>query len=323
MSKSKLIAKAISKVLKSAGNSDPLFKARQYARSLLPKRSIQEIRDKNSKEYEYLLSTLGDKYDTPILRALEGRDIYRDWIKGPVAQERASKWMPKEDAELLANYESKLLDFIKYPSYKNGKIKDPNFEEGPLRLKFGKIVDNASAISDIKSDGSRLMNVDLDKSSNIIHSIIHESGHSSTLNYNRFDPDQKFLPTATDKIQPLLEKQMENAKRLADQLEVDPDKYQRVYRALIRRGHSPEDAKDKIAKHISYLKLPQEARARGINANIWMEDYLPHDAFDLIPANVDNGTLFFTDKSLKNLYKGVWGVGAPTVIGTSLYGTQD
>lgn len=327
MSKSKLIAKLIakgvSKVLKSVGDSKALFKARQYARSLLPKRSIQDIRDKNSKEYEYLLATLGDKYATPILRALEGRDMYRDWIKGPVAQKRASKWIPKEDAELLANYESELLDFIRHPSYKSGPIKDPNFKEGPLRLKFGKVEDDASAISKVNSDGTRLIKMDLDEVPNIIHGIIHESGHASTLNHALFDPDLKYLPKATDKIQPLLDKQMENAKRLADQLEIDPDKYQRLYRGLIRRGMSPKKAKEWITDKINYLKLPQEARTRGINANIWMEDYLPLDAQDLIPTSVDAGTMFFTNKSLKNLYKDIWGVGVPTVIGTSLYGTQD
>ena len=131
---------------------------------------------------------------------------------------------------------------------------------------------------------------------------VHESGHMSTMNYNPENErvvlkqlmSNKEAKTAIDKL-------MQNANNLAHQLEIDPQKIVNVRRVLIKRGMTPEQADQTILKQIKYLKEGQETRARGLAAQEWMQDNHSVE----VPQTVDNGVNFFTDKSLRNVWRGI------------------
>ena len=64
-----------------------------------------------------------------------------------------------------------------------------------------------------------------------------------------------------------------------------------------------QDSKNKltILKQIKYLKEGQETRSRGLAAQEWMQDNHSVE----VPQTVDNGVNFFTDKSLRNVWRGI------------------
>ena len=98
-----------------------------------------------------------------------------------------------------------------------------------------------------------------------------------------------------------IDKLMQNANSLANQLEIDPQKIVNVRRILIKRGMTPEQADQTILKQIKYLKEGQETRSRGLAAQEWMQDNHSVE----VPQTVDNGVNFFTDKSLRNVWRGI------------------
>lgn len=131
---------------------------------------------------------------------------------------------------------------------------------------------------------------------------VHEGGHMSTMNYNPANERVAFEQLMSNKeAKTAIDKLMQNANSLANQLEIDPQKIVNVRRVLIKRGMTPEQADQTILKHIKYLKEGQETRARGLAAQEWMQDNHSVE----VPQTVDNGVNFFTDKSLRNVWRGI------------------
>lgn len=143
---------------------------------------------------------------------------------------------------------------------------------------------------------------------------IHEGAHMSTLNY---DPATEYRAYGQLILNPnaksAITKLMYNADNLANQLEVDPQKIKILRDNLIKvQGKTPAEADQIIQHQIQYLKTGQETRARGLAAQEWMQDN--HSVN--VPDNVDNGVNFFTDNSLRNVWRNM-AVGLPLIWGTS------
>lgn len=143
---------------------------------------------------------------------------------------------------------------------------------------------------------------------------IHEGAHMSTLNY---DPATEYRAYGqlilNPKAKTAITKLMNNADDLAAQLEVDPQKIKILRDNLIRvQGKTSTEADQIIQHQIQYLKTGQETRSRGLAAQEWMQDN--HSVN--VPDNVDNGVNFFTDKSLRNVWRNM-AVGLPLIWGTS------
>lgn len=131
---------------------------------------------------------------------------------------------------------------------------------------------------------------------------VHEGGHMSTMNYNPANERVTFEQLMSNKeAKTAIDKLMQNANSLANQLEIDPQKIVNVRRILIKRGMTPEQADQTILKQIKYLKEGQETRSRGLAAQEWMQDNHSVE----VPQTVDNGVNFFTDKSLRNVWRGI------------------
>lgn len=131
---------------------------------------------------------------------------------------------------------------------------------------------------------------------------IHEGGHMSTMNYNTANERVAFEQLMSNKeAKTAIDKLMQNANNLANQLEVDPQKIVNIRRILIKKGMTPEQADQTILKQIKYLKEGQETRSRGLAAQEWMQDNHSVE----VPQTVDNGVNFFTDKSLRNVWRGI------------------
>lgn len=131
---------------------------------------------------------------------------------------------------------------------------------------------------------------------------VHEGGHMSTMNYNPANERVAFEQLMSNKeAKTAIDKLMQNANSLANQLEIDPQKIVNVRRILIKRGMTPEQADQTILKQIKYLKEGQETRSRGLAAQEWMQDNHSVE----VPQTVDNGVNFFTDKSLRNVWRGI------------------
>lgn len=131
---------------------------------------------------------------------------------------------------------------------------------------------------------------------------IHEGGHMSTMNYNPANERVAFEQLMSNKeAKTAIDKLMQNANNLANQLEVDPQKIVNIRRILIKKGMTPEQADQTILKQIKYLKEGQETRSRGLAAQEWMQDNHSVE----VPQTVDNGVNFFTDKSLRNVWRGI------------------
>ncbi len=226
---------------------------------------------KNSEEYKRLMEDLGEGYEWFADQIIKGRDIYRKWINGPTALKRASKDMSVEDAREMYNWQSSTLDFDKVPEYREAVIQIGPFSEQRLKVKpeIPKKEDALGA-SVVEKNGERTLY--LDPNITRFWDIIHEAGHASNLNWKNTFRHASEYPRPPQRVQSAVEKQMENAKRLANQLEVDPVKYEANIKYQMDKGLSYKEAKEKIDKYIAYAKDPQEVRARGISANAWMEN---------------------------------------------------
>ena len=142
---------------------------------------------------------------------------------------------------------------------------------------------------------------------------VHEGAHMSTLNY---DPATEYRAYGqlilNPKAKTAITKLMNNADDLAAQLEVDPQKIKILRDNLIRvQGKTPTEADQIIQHQIQYLKTGQETRSRGLAAQEWIEDNHNVD----VPDNIDNGVKFFTDKSLRNVWRNM-AIGLPSIWGT-------
>lgn len=143
---------------------------------------------------------------------------------------------------------------------------------------------------------------------------IHESAHMSTLNY---DPATEYRVYGQLILNPnakqAINKIMNNADKLADQLQIDPNKIQVLRENLINvQGKTPIEAEQIIKDQLQYLKTGQETRARGLAAQEWIRDNHSVE----VPQTVDNGVNFFTNESLRNVWRNM-AVGIPLIWGCS------
>lgn len=110
-----------------------------------------------------------------------------------------------------------------------------------------------------------------------------------------------------------INKIMNNADKLADQLQIDPNKIQVLRENLINvQGKTPIEAEQIIKDQLQYLKTGQETRARGLAAQEWIRDNHSVE----VPQTVDNGVNFFTNESLRNVWRNM-AVGIPLIWGYS------
>lgn len=237
--------------------------------------------------------------------ARRGIDRAANELRSPSWVETASKHMSPEEAENLGKFESKLLSEIFPPKGQPPlrlRIGEPSKKDalGVTRAVFGqgKVVENRIVIDPFQED--------------VYSTALHEGQHASTFN---FDSTYDYNPFP-EELQSALNTQMENAKKLADQLELDPEKIRDLVDYLKSKGHSIEEITNKITKRIQYLKDPQEARARGMSAKIYLED---NPSAIKVPRIIDEGTDFFKDLSNNKLYKDIFSL---IPIG-GYYGSQD
>ena len=236
-----------------------------------------------------------------------GRKFLREYLKSPKWGERASKHMSRQEAYNLGNFESQLLSSHNPPE---------GFKPLYPRLE---LLNNGAAgqsVMPYKSKQSyREIQIDPNNVVAPRYTGVHESAHASNLNYTPFNGYKHYKELFPEELQPLLDKQLANAKKLADQLEIDPKRYKESVDFVAQnRNISTQDAKDLIDNWILYLKDPGEVRARGLAA-------VAYSRTMHIPKEVDGGQGIFTKESLDNLYRNIFSIGAP--IGVGLYATQN
>lgn len=239
-----------------------------------------------------------------------GRKFLREYLKSPKWGERASKHMSRQEAYNLGNFESQLLSSHNPPE---------GFKPLYPRLE---LLNNGAAgqsVMPYKSKQSyREIQIDPNNVVAPRYTGVHESAHASNLNYTPFNGYKHYKELFPEELQPLLDKQLANAKKLADQLEIDPKRYKESVDFVAQnRNISTQDAKDLIDNWILYLKDPGEVRARGLAAVAYSRTMHTKD----IPKEVDGGQGIFTKESLDNLYRNIFSIGAP--IGVGLYATQN
>ena len=239
-----------------------------------------------------------------------GRKFLREYLKSPKWGERASKHMSRQEAYNLGNFESQLLSSHNPPE---------GFKPLYTRLE---LLNNGAAgqsVMPYKSKQSyREIQIDPNNVVAPRYTGVHESAHMSNLNYTPFNGYKHYKELFPEELQPLLDKQLANAKKLADQLEIDPKRYKESVDFVAKnRNISTQDAKNLIDNWILYLKDPGEVRARGLAAVAYSRTMHTKD----IPKEVDGGQGIFTKESLDNLYRNIFSIGAP--IGVGLYATQN
>ena len=239
-----------------------------------------------------------------------GRRFLREYLKSPKWGERASKHMSRQEAFKLGHFESQLLSSHNPPE---------GFKPLYTRLE---LLNNGAAgqsVMPYKSKQSyREIQIDPNNAVAPRYTGVHESAHMSNLNYTPFNGYKHYKELFPEELQPLLDKQLANAKKLADQLEIDPKRYKESVDFVAQnRNISTQDAKNLIDNWILYLKDPGEVRARGLAAVAYSRTMHTKD----IPKEVDGGQGIFTKESLDNLYKNIFSIGAP--IGVGLYATQN
>lgn len=258
----------------------------------------------DSPEYRQLqLQRIWEKADS-------GRRFLREYLKSPKWGERASKHMSKQEAFKLGHFESQLLSSHNPPE---------GFKPLHLRLKLLNNGASGQSVIPYKSNQSyREIQIDPNNAVAPRYTGVHESAHMSNLNYTPFNGYKHYKELFPEELQPLLDKQLANAKKLADQLEIDPKRYKEsVDFVAENRNISTQDAKNLIDNWILYLKDPGEVRARGLAAVAYSRTMHTKD----IPKEVDGGQGIFTKESLDNLYRNIFSIGAP--IGVGLYATQN
>ena len=211
--------------------------------------------------------------------------------------------MDKKDAIKLGDIESKFMD----PDYSSDnilkfKIKKENYGEDGAGYSLTLPKENGNL--------ERQLAVNVESPSRM-YTTSHEGIHLSNLLYNPVlnqTNTRKYFP---EELQELFDKQMLVAKRIADQLEVDPWKFKETTRNhSIKTGIPIKDAEEQAINYITYLKDPQEVRANGINGAIYQKE----NNTLKVPDFVNQGELFFTDESLQNLYKNIFSISAPSLI---------
>ena len=239
-----------------------------------------------------------------------GRRFLREYLKSPKWGERASKHMSRQEAFKLGHFESQLLSSHNPPE---------GFKPLHSRLKLLNNGASGQSVMPYKSKQSyREIQIDPNNAVAPRYTGVHESAHMSNLNYTPFNGYKHYKELFPEELQPLLDKQLANAKKLADQLEIDPKRYKEsVDFVAENRNISTQDAKDLIDNWILYLKDPGEVRARGLAAVAYSRTMHTKD----IPKEVDGGQGIFTKESLDNLYRNIFSIGAP--IGVGLYATQN
>lgn len=237
-----------------------------------------------------------------------GREFMMEYLKSPQWVKRALKHMSKQEAQKLGNFESQLIDSRNAP-----KGFKPIYTK--LRLLDNGILGQSSMPYDVKQY-NREIRINPYTGADLKYVGVHEGAHASTLNYTPSGRGKQFKELFPEELQPLLDKQLANAKKLADQLEIDPKRYKKYIDAIAeKRNISTQDAKDLVDNWISsYLKDPGEARARGLAA-------VAYGRTKDIPIEIDTGKNVFTKESLDNLYRNIFSIGAP--IGVGLYATQN
>ena len=239
-----------------------------------------------------------------------GRKFLREYLKSPKWGERASKHMSRQEAFKLGHFESQLLSSHNPPE---------GFKPLHSRLKLLNNGASGQSVMPYKSKQSyREIQIDPNNAVAPRYTGVHESAHMSNLNYTPFDGYKHYKELFPEELQPLLDKQLANAKKLADQLEIDPKRYKESVDFVAQnRNISTQDAKNLIDNWILYLKDPGEVRARGLAAVAYSRTMHTKD----IPKEVDGGQGIFTKESLDNLYRNIFSIGAP--IGVGLYATQN
>lgn len=240
-------------------------------------------------------------------KADSGRKFMMKYLKSPQWVKRASKHMSKQEAQELGKFESQLLDLMHPPK---------GFK--PVYTKL-KLLDNGvlgESLVPYDKQQYRQILVDPITGADLKYVGVHEAAHQSTLNYTPFEGEEYFKQLFPEKLQPLLDKQLANSKKLADQLEIDPKRYKEAVNSKIRDipGISEQTAKNLVDNQILYLKDPGEARARGLAA-------VAYGRTKDIPKEIDPGQGIFTKESLDNLYKNIFSISVP--IGLGLYATQN
>ena len=218
--------------------------------------------------------------------------------------------MSRQEAFNLGHFESQLLSSHNPPE---------GFKPLHLRLKLLNNGTSGQSVMPYKSKQSyREIQIDPNNAVDPRYTGVHESAHASNLNYTPFNGYKHYKELFPEELQPLLDKQLANAKKLADQLEIDPKRYKESVDFVAQnRNISTQDAKDLIDNWILYLKDPGEVRARGLAAVAYSRTMHTKD----IPKEVDGGQGIFTKESLDNLYRNIFSIGAP--IGVGLYATQN
>lgn len=234
-------------------------------------------------------------------KADSGRKFMREYLKSPQWVKRASKHMSKQEAQKLGKFESQLLDPI-YPP----KGFEPLHTE--LKLLDNGILGQSFVPYDVKQY-NREIRINPYTGADLKYVGVHEGAHASTLNYTPSGKEKQYKELFPEELQPLLDKQLANAKKLADQLEIDPKRYKKYIDVIAEeRNLSTQDAKNLIDNWISYLKDPGETRARGLAA-------VAYGRTKDIPKEIDPGKNVFTKESLDNLYKNIFSIGVPIVGG--------
>ena len=236
-----------------------------------------------------------------------GRKFLREYLKSPKWGERASKHMSRQEAYNLGNFESQLLSSHNPPE---------GFK--PLYPRLELLTAGQSVMPYKSKQSYREIQIDPNNVVAPRYTGVHESAHASNLNYTPFNGYKHYKELFPEELQPLLDKQLANAKKLADQLEIDPKRYKESVDFVAQnRNISTQDAKDLIDNWILYLKDPGEVRARGLASVAYSRTMHTKD----IPKEVDGGQGIFTKESLDNLYRNIFSIGAP--IGVGLYATQN
>lgn len=235
-------------------------------------------------------------------RADSGVKLMMKYLKSPQWVKRASKHMSKQEVQKLSKFESQLLDPLHPPK---------GFKPVYTKLKLlNNGVLGESVVPQDKQQYRQIL-VDPITGANLKYVGVHEAAHASTLNYPPSKGEEYYKELVPEELQPLLDKQFNNAKKLADQLEIDPKRYKEAVDSYIRDMStiSKQTAKNLVDNQILYLKDPGEARARGLAA-------IAYGRTKDIPIEIDPGQGIFTKKSLNNLYKNIFSIGVPIVGGS-------
>lgn len=234
-------------------------------------------------------------------KADSGREFMMKYLKSPQWIKRASKHMSKQEVQKLGKFESQLIDLMNPPK---------GFK--PIRTKL-KLLDHGvlgDSIVPYDKQQYRQILVDPITGADLKYVGVHEAAHASTLNYPLSKGEEHYKELVPEELRPLLDKQFDNAKKLADQLEIDPKRYKETVDSYIRDMPtiSEQTVKNLVDNRILYLKDPGEARARGLAV-------VAYGRTKDIPREIDPGQGIFTKESLDNLYKNIFSIGVPIVDG--------